>query len=203
MTSNKEDIFNSIMQQIASQTIAPQQQFAPTPAHKPQQQQSFPSAASLFQNIAADTVSPSSSVLGQKTPRGIRNNNPGNIRDAGFKWKGMIGAEAVSNTRGTRPFVKFESPEFGIRALARDLTTKRNRGLDTINKIISVYAPPIENKTGAYARAVSKSLDIPVDKKLDLDHETLVKLVKAVIFHENGMQPYSDETIQKGVQLSK
>ncbi|SFO05754.1 hypothetical protein [Xenorhabdus japonica] len=52
--------------------------------------------------------------------RGIRNHNPGNIdHNSANKWQGQIGIETgVKNPR----FCRFESPEYGIRALMKLLT---------------------------------------------------------------------------------
>lgn len=54
--------------------------------------------------------------MNQIQPRGIRNNNPGNIR-WGENWQGLKkdGKERDSS------FCVFESPEYGIRALAKIL----------------------------------------------------------------------------------
>ena len=46
-------------------------------------------------------------------PRGIRNNNPGNIRKSNVKWQGL----AAEQTDGA--FYQFTRPEYGIRALCR------------------------------------------------------------------------------------
>ena len=45
--------------------------------------------------------------------RGIRNNNPGNIRVSKDQWEGMTGDDGA--------FVIFDSPESGVRALAKNL----------------------------------------------------------------------------------
>lgn len=75
-------------------------------------------------------------------------------------------------------------------------------GLDTHRKIISRYAPPSENQTQAYIQSVAAQLGITPDGKVDLTEiGTLTVFIKAIIRHENGMQPYSNETIQKGIAL--
>lgn len=126
--------------------------------------------------------------------RGIRNNNPGNIRH-GDKWKGL-------RDKQTDPdFAQFKTPEYGIRALYRTLLTYKNKhGLNTIRGIVTRWAPPSENDTVKYINSVSKQTDIPADKELDqLDY---LKIIKAIIRHENGIQPYSDEQIIYGVSLA-
>jgi len=131
-------------------------------------------------------------------PRGIRNNNPGNIDyNKNVKWEGVTGKE-----KGGR-FAKFESPEMGIRAMAKLLTTYNQRyGLSTLPEIIERYAPPVENDTQSYIKQVSKLADIPVNQNIDFNNkQTMLKLLKAMIKIENGIQPYTDEQILKGISL--
>ena len=136
--------------------------------------------------------------MNQTLPRGIRNNNPGNIRH-GANWLGL-------NPNGRNidsAFCVFESPVFGIRALAKVLINyKKIHGLNTVRQIVSRYAPPNENKTAAYIQTVAKQLEVYPDTKIDIEERgVLTVFIKAVIRMENGIQPYSDETIQKGIDL--
>lgn len=128
-------------------------------------------------------------------PRGIRNNNPGNLRKSTDKWKGLIEPDP--------DFYQFISPEFGIRAMARTLVNYQKRyGLDTVRKLIARWAPPEDgNPVDIYADYVAEKVgvdkDVPIEVK---DH--LVELVKAMIEFENGQNPYSDETITTGVHMA-
>ena len=136
--------------------------------------------------------------MNQKLPRGIRNNNPGNIRH-GANWQGL-------NPNGRNidsAFCVFESPVLGIRALAKVLINyKKIHGLNTVRQIVSRYAPPNENQTAAYIQTVAKQLEVYPDTKIDIEERgVLTVFIKAVIRMENGIQPYSDETIQKGIDL--
>lgn len=131
---------------------------------------------------------------------GERNNNPGNIRPAGYTWQGQTGT-AECGSSGT--FIVFSSPEYGIRAIAKDLRTKFGRGLNTIRKIITVYAPPSENNTDAYIQAVSASVGALPDSPLDLnDSTTLIHFVYAIIQHENGRIIYTPAQIAEGVSMA-
>jgi len=126
-------------------------------------------------------------------PIGFRNNNPGNIRP-GDPWQGMTG------TKGG--FVVFKDMSFGIRALGTDLRTKINKGYNTISAIIYRYAPPAENDTGVYIDSVSDDTGISPSAKLTADRETLHKLVRAIINHENGNSfsaLLSDADIKEGL----
>lgn len=127
-------------------------------------------------------------------PRGLRNANPGNIRH-GSDWQGMRPVQ-------TDPaFVQFLAPEWGIRALVRVLRTYEGRGLHSVRQIISRWAPPTENDTEAYITAVANEIgispDVPIETRIHLP-----KLLTAIIRHENGQQPYSVETIAKGIALA-
>ncbi len=124
-------------------------------------------------------------------PRGIRNNNPGNIEfRAENPWRGQTGSDGR--------FARFATPEAGIRALAIDLGTKSQRGLNTVTAILNAYAPESENDTRAYIRAVSTALGVSPTARLDLnDPRIRAGLMGAIISHENGMQPYSNEMIAR------
>lgn len=128
-------------------------------------------------------------------PRGLRNNNPGNIK-TGEGWKGVVGNDGV--------FDIFADDTWGLRALAMDLTAKINRdGLTTIRQIVSVYAPPSENDTLSYIQAVSDTTGLPADQQLTADAATLHSLIRGVITHENG-QPanmISDADIDQGISM--
>lgn len=126
--------------------------------------------------------------------RGERNNNPGNL-EGGGNWQGMTGTDG--------PYLVFSSPYWGLRALAIDLGSKFNRGLNTVRKIISVYAPPSDNNTAAYIAAVCQSLGVSADTPLDLnDPATRAAFVQAIIMHENGRVSYASADIQAGVNTA-
>jgi hypothetical protein len=129
------------------------------------------------------------------TPRGIRNNNPGNIRH-GAKWQGL------TEVQKDKDFCTFKSPEYGIRALARVLKTYKSRyGLNTVEGIINRYAPQNENDTSAYIKHIVKELDISPSDEIELTDDELIVLIKAIIKHENGTQPYSTDVIRDGILL--
>ena len=132
-------------------------------------------------------------AIDKSKPRGIRNNNAGNIEDNGTAWKGYTGNDGR--------YVIFSHPEFGIRAMNRVLNTYKNRySINTIEEIINRWAPPNENNTQSYIASVSKS--VGVGPNVELVDEHRLNLIKAIIKHENGQQPYTDETIQRGINLA-
>ena len=125
--------------------------------------------------------------------RGIRNNNPGNIERGGDNWKGMIGDDGR--------FLQFASPEEGIRAIVRTLDTYQTKhGLSTIDQIVHRWAPPSENNSKAYVDDVAAEVGIGPNDTIAPEHIPL--LVKAIIKHENGKQPYSDDQISAGIAMA-
>lgn len=134
---------------------------------------------------------------GTRIPRGVRNNNPGNIR-LGDKWLGLC------TVQDDGAFCQFTTIEYGIRALAHLLRVSyfQRRGLDTVRKIIQRWAPPSENDTYAYILSVAREARLGSEQPLDLNNDdTLAALVAAIIKHENGAQPYSGMQIVSGIRL--
>ena len=97
-----------------------------------------------------------------KFPRGIRNNNPLNIRRSGDKWQGL------RTLQEDKAFCQFESMAYGWRAAFRLLchTYYGKYKLRTIRDIIYRWAPPKENNTMAYIRRVSDYISIGPDREL-------------------------------------
>lgn len=129
--------------------------------------------------------------------RGIRNNNPGNLEYSKTNpWVGQTGDDGR--------FAKFETPEHGIRALGRNLLSYQRQGIDTVSDIINRWAPPSDNNnTDAYIKAVCAKLGVTADQQLDASNpDTLKALCAAIIQHENGSQPYSDQQLSTGVSAA-
>jgi hypothetical protein len=140
------------------------------------------------------------SFIGQSDlPIGLRNNNPGDFK-SGIAWQGAIGSEGA--------FITFSDITWGLRALARDLTTKiGSDGLDTITAIISKYAPATDsNDVPAYIAAVSAGSGIGPDEQLGTDGDTLHSLMRAIIDHELGASygaMVSDSDIDTGIAMAQ
>lgn len=139
----------------------------------------------------------------QDLKRGIRNNNPGNLRKSGDNWKGMNGYDEDN-------FVVFDTMEDGIRALSRDIRSKVDRGLNTYDKLLKVYAPPKENDTESYIKDVAQKTNHGRNKKISKDMVSgksnlkyFVSLIRAVISHESGNEfekSLSDDTIISAIK---
>ena len=117
--------------------------------------------------------------------RGIRNNNPFNLVKTAIKWQGKV--------KGTDSrFETFATIQEGIRAgvidIMGDIGAKK---LNTIDKLINVFAPPFENDTTSYINYVSsvtgkKPNDTLTDASGKIDQALLAKIVTAIINKENG-----------------
>ncbi|CAI8770489.1 structural protein P5 [Pseudomonas serbica] len=142
------------------------------------------------------------------TPRGVRNNNPGNIDfNPRNNWQGQLGLEV--GVVGPR-FARFDHPENGIRALGKLLINYRGKdgmpgvggkGIDTVLETINRWAPRNENNTKAYAEAVAKRLGVSITDQINVhDPATLRGMVVSIIVHENGSNPYPSLLIDEGVR---
>lgn len=133
------------------------------------------------------------------TPRGIRNNNPGNIDwNRANKWQGQLPHVTAIEPR----FARFDKPENGIRAIGKLLQTyQRKYDLKTVEQIISRWAPGVENDTAAYVRAVEARTGTEPGAEVDLtDPKVLKGFAVAIIHHENGGNPYSDAVVSDGIR---
>lgn len=147
------------------------------------------------QSVADGAATVLETIKGVLGMRGIRNNNPGNIRH-GARWQGMSAEQTDA------AFVQFDTPEAGIRALAVLLNTYAKKyGLNTVRGIIGRYAPVSENNTSAYINAVADALGVLPDQPISVQARKS-ELIQAIIKHENGAQPYDLATIQTGMNLA-
>ena len=133
-------------------------------------------------------------------PLGIRSNNPGNLEKTADKWQGLDHAATAASAR----FFVFKDATYGIRAIVRTLITYQDRyDLYTVRQMVGRWAPDHENPTGSYVNYVRKECGVMPGTHIDAhDHDTMKKLVCAIIKFENGVQPYSDAQITKGLVLA-
>lgn len=134
-----------------------------------------------------------------KTPRGMRNNNPFNLRISKSDWQGKVPVSRNTD----KAFEQFVSMEYGIRAGMKLLRNYiQVHGIDTIREIISRFAPSNENDTISYIRAVEKRTGIGRDTHVNGDKNTLTKLTRAIIEHENGgMWSVTEEQINQAWEV--
>lgn len=133
----------------------------------------------------------------QNLPRGLRNNNPLNIRISSIQWQGKI----AENTDGA--FEQFISIEYGLRAGLVNIRTyiKRDR-LDSISVIIPKWAPALDgNDVRAYVRLVSNKSGVPATRRLSYnDRFELCHIVWAMAWVECG-QEISFSAVEKAWAL--
>lgn len=129
-------------------------------------------------------------------PRGIRNNNPLNIRRSTDKWLGL------SPTQRDTAFFQFTSLVYGYRAAGKLLQNyQRLHKLYNLNGLIARWAPASENNTKAYVARVARELSTHVGRmidgetRLDLinDKELLRKTIIAMHIVENGLRPTASQ----------
>ena len=101
-------------------------------------------------------------------PRGIRNNNPLNIRRTKDQWQGLKKEQTDS------AFCQFENLAYGWRAAFKLLTRTyyHTYRLYTIRAIVGRWAPPNENNTKAYVENVSRLTGIDPDEPLGIPSES-------------------------------
>lgn len=134
--------------------------------------------------------------VSQRTPRGLRNNNPGNIIRTDISWAGEVpGDDSAFETFGT--------PEAGLAAMAKNLRGyQTGHGDKTLRAIINRYSPPdapgnTPEATENYISAVSQALGVGPDDPVNLtDPAIMQKLMPAMIGVENaGQQPFDNQQI--------
>ena len=135
-------------------------------------------------------------------PRGIRNNNPLNIRRGKDKWKGLRPVQADAQ------FCQFETLEYGWRAAFYLLTRTyyHKYRLYTIRAIISKWAPPCENNSKAYVENVSRLTGIDPDEPIGIPSERparWIALGMAMAIQENGFESLDYFAMLRGWEMCR
>ncbi|MCR4959143.1 MAG: hypothetical protein K6B13_11175 [Prevotella sp.] len=121
----------------------------------------------------------------KRMPRGIRNNNPLNLRRTKTRWAGL------SQEQTDPAFFQFSSMTFGWRAAWMTLRSYYNKyGLRTVRDILNRWAPPSDsNNTDRYIGIVSEKSGWKADKVLPSPDEapaTWMHIMAAMATVENG-----------------
>ena len=139
-------------------------------------------------------------MMDKKLPRGIRNNNPLNIRK-GNNWKGEV--TGSSDTQ----FEQFVSMQMGVRAgfkILKNYMTGyggRVKALSNVHDIIHRWAPPSENNCKAYIDSVCRFSGLhPFERLQFTDRTKMLALVDGMIRVECG-QPVSLDIIASAYDL--
>lgn len=143
--------------------------------------------------------------------RGLRNNNPLNIRHSQDQWQG------AATTQTDTAFVQFRSMAYGYRAAWKTLDTynlrfRREHKPYNVRNIIARWAPPSENDTEAYVKAVVKLSGLGGNENIPRPNryrnferlEKTARLIAAMTCVENGirMEQVDMEAIWKGYDLA-
>lgn len=143
----------------------------------------------LISQLPPKTDKTQKTYLGKSKVRGVRNNNPGNIRySPANAWLGKV--PISQNTDGA--FEQFVEWRYGVLALIK-LLSKYIVRYGTISKMIAKYAPNTENNTVAYINAVSSETGYSANQVLTVTKETLKRLTLSIAKHELGSSEYLTE----------
>ena len=134
----------------------------------------------------------------QRIPRGIRNNNPLNIR-VGNNWKGEV-SQPTDHT-----FEQFTEMKWGVRAafiVLRNYIVRHK--CNTIRKIIPRWAPANENNTRAYINTVCQRSNLKPDEVISFDNTCqMIALLLAMCYVENGQEIALDDVVEGWLLANK
>lgn len=127
--------------------------------------------------------------------RGLRNNNPGNIRQSAVVYEGEI------RPSQDKSFKQFKSVAYGYRAMFVILDSYKRRGYRTLRDMLNRYAPPVENYTDKYIDFVCKKAGVLPDNTIEtLSATTMIPIISAMSQMENGV-PAVYEDVMAGWTL--
>ena len=134
--------------------------------------------------------------------RGIRNNNPLNIRKSKDQWQGMKKEQTDPS------FCQFENLAYGWRAAFKLLTRTyyHTYRLYTIRAIVTKWAPPNENNSRAYVENVSRLTGIHPDEPLGIPSEKpsrWIALGAAMAIQENGVTSIDWFAMLRGWEMAR
>lgn len=134
--------------------------------------------------------------MAKSKSRGLRNNNPGNIRKNNIVYQGEIVPSQ------DEAFKQFTTMAYGYRAMFVVLHTyQRKYGINTIADMIIRYAPAIENHTTEYIRAVAEASGVPSTSHITTTNaDVMIPIVAAMSKVENGVSAEYRE-VEQGWKL--
>lgn len=133
--------------------------------------------------------------MAKQLSRGLRNNNPGNIRLSSTRYQGEVDSSDTA-------FKQFKTMAHGYRAMFVLLYTYQKKyHLHTIAEMITRYAPAVENHTQAYIEAVSEWSGVPATSHITATNgDIMVPVVAAMSRVENGTIAVMSD-VEKGWKL--
>jgi len=162
-------------------------------------------------NNDTDGIAPNSSPnlgVGEGAPRGIRNNNPGNLVRDDTPWDGLRPASEQMDTK----FHQFIEMKWGIRAMAKNLISyKKKHGVSTLLELSDRWAPSEDrNNPDRHAANILQATNgqiASVTASIDLDDpETLHKVCYGIMVAENGRKAVDlyigDDLIRLAIEMA-
>jgi hypothetical protein len=137
----------------------------------------------------------------QAQPIGIRQHNPGNLHGRfPSRWLGATSTDSYG-------YLSFRTDFYGLRALRINLEAYYfKRHLKTIRQIAGRWVRPPRNQQQvaaleSYMRGVAQQAGVQVDSRLWLEDRSMEKaLAKAIIYAEQGEQPYPESLLDQVFQ---
>lgn len=152
--------------------------------------------ALLFTKRGKQVIVQTQNFIMAKMTRGVRNNNPGNIRiNPNNKWLGKV------TPSRDKAFETFSEYRYGVRAMIKLIQSDIRSGKNTITKLVKEYAPPNENDTNAYVNSVASKSGFTAHQPLIANKETIRKIVTAMSHHENGFEAINDKQFEDGYAI--
>lgn len=146
-------------------------------------------------NLVSNIIDKTAQTVGVGVPRGIRNNNPLNIKfNAANDWNGQTGKDSGG-------FCIFDNPQNGVRAAAKILNSYKKLGLTTIRQIVTRWTSGDSTTIQSnYIGHLTKSLNIGADVPLNTNN--YAALLSAMTYFENGQNPYPMSLFVAGVSAA-
>lgn len=130
--------------------------------------------------------------------RGLRNNNPGNIRIGTSAWMGKIPVQQNTD----RDFEQFETWIYGVRAMTKLVRNYILRGDNTLYKIVNRYAPSNENSTTQYITLLVKKTGKLSNQAIDPNDKTVLRrLIRGMAEIELGCNLVTDAEFNQAWEL--
>lgn len=132
-------------------------------------------------------------TIKKNIPRGIRNNNAGNIKRTSEKWQGMSAVQ-------TDPvFINFDAPIWGIRAIAKVLRNyERKHNIDNVHDLVKRWSATDQS---AYSRNMARALGVGEREKIKIS-DNLTTIINCIIKQENGYNPYDQNMIAQAITMA-
>jgi hypothetical protein len=125
---------------------------------------------------------------GSDRVRGMRNNNPFNLRLSSNKWRGKI-----YDNKQDSEFEEFESIEYGLRAGLINIRTHIGRGKNTIASLMHTLSPTHENPTFNFINYIVDKSGIEADQIIEFDKETAFQIAVPIVMFESEYELSQDK----------